>query len=316
MYANDGVVKHMNSKVTENKAASGGGLYMGKAGLFELIEIPDCGNDKGIKCSTELLIKGNEACLVNQGYDNCAVHKSTPIKISDGTMSSPECPSTICKAIIGRKNCEETPQCLYDYIKGVCYTYIQTPMDFSLWSENKACAARLSGRGLFRGGNINVEGDVTLDGMSVTHGRAEIGGAVFINAESKSTLSRCSIMYNRAMDKGGGMYFGYKANVDLVYMVISKNHAKLGGGLYLDRCYGTHYVLNVSQNTASEAGGGIYVMQRTKFEGSNSSLFANSIQQQKDESSITPIGGSIDLNYLCLIPLAKLQVKICRYKIE
>ena len=67
MYANDGVVKHKNSKVTENKAASGGGLYMGKSGLFQLIEVENCGTEEDQEpCSQELLIRSNEACRVRK----------------------------------------------------------------------------------------------------------------------------------------------------------------------------------------------------------------------------------------------------------
>ena len=295
MYANDGVVRHMNSRVTQNKAASGGGLFMGKAGLFELIELANCGvtdDPDSPPCSSELLIQSNEACRVDQGYDSCAVHKATPLRQMDGTMSAPACPSVICPSLTKEADCIRAAHCEYNSGAQQCFTYIQTPMAFATWSDDKACAARISGRGLFRGGNINVEGDVTLDGMSITHGRAEVGGAVFISDHSKSTLSRCSIMYNRAMDKGGAIYFGYQADVDLVEMTISHNHAKLGGGLFLDRCQGTHFNLNVTMNTAAEAGGGIYVMQGTVFKGSNSTLGANSIAPQEDETNVVPIGGA------------------------
>ena len=328
MYANDGVVRHMNSKVTQNKAASGGGLYMGKAGLFELIEIPNCGigdpdqeeeNEDAavadgsgsgssgsgstyIKCSADLLIQSNEACRVDQGFDSCAVQKLTPTRDN----MNPKCPSETCrtfnkftcpgsidyKFINGNKIDEAHKYCTWNQDSEKCTTLIQTPMNFGTWGDDKACAARLSGRGLFRGGNINVEGDVTLDGMSITYGRAELGGAVYINVGSKSTLSRCTIQYNRAMDKGGGIYFGFQAEVKLVEMIISENHAKLGGGLFLDRCKGEHFNLNVTRNTASEAGGGMYLLQSSTMLGSNSTLGANLIQAQEDEANVMPVGGA------------------------
>jgi hypothetical protein len=294
MYANDGVVRHKNSKVVNNKAASGGGLYMGKSGLFELIELSDCvtegepNDDNKPLCSKELLIQSNEACRVDQGYDSCAIQKATPSR----SNPTPQCPSTLCPTKVDALSCDGTLHCDWNDALKRCKTLIQTPMNFGNWGDEKACAARVSGRGLFRGGNINVEGDVTLDGMSITYGRAEVGGAVYINVNSVSTLSRCAVQYNRAMDKGGGIYFGYNADVKLIDMFISENHAKLGGGMFLDRCSGEHMYLNITLNSASEAGGGMYSFEGTTFLGSNSTLSANSIRKEEDETDVVPIGGA------------------------
>ncbi|QDT30334.1 putative outer membrane protein PmpI precursor [Gimesia panareensis] len=98
--------------------------------------------------------------------------------------------------------------------------------------------------------------DVSLQGLTLTHGEAERGGAI-LNFEDLS-LSNSTISENEASDNGGGIYHADGRLTITSSLFLHNLAGKSGGGIFND-----NRDLNISdsrfqQNVAQRHGGGIY----------------------------------------------------------
>ena len=96
---------------------------------------------------------------------------------------------------------------------------------------------------------------VTLDGLTLRDGAAELGGAINATSVDALTVSNATLVGNFA-GGGGGAIFSSASNTTVVNSTLSGNRADGGGAIFAD--FGTLTVTNstVSGNTASNVSGG------------------------------------------------------------
>ena len=99
--------------------------------------------------------------------------------------------------------------------------------------------------------------DVTIRGLTLTGGQADLGGGVFISSSSP-TISDLKIENNSAAS-GGGLYIEY-ANPMIQNVALLNNGANKGGGVYLLESDAHFIGMNVINNV-SYWGGGFYLDQ-------------------------------------------------------
>ena len=107
---------------------------------------------------------------------------------------------------------------------------------------------------------INATGNLTLgDGVTLTGGSTDYGGAVYVNNGGNFTMSgNSTITNNTAAYNGGGVYVNESGTFNMNGGTISNNTAKWGGGVLL---YSGTFNMNggtITNNTATN-GGGVFV---------------------------------------------------------
>ncbi len=102
----------------------------------------------------------------------------------------------------------------------------------------------------------------TLINCTFIDNDAEFGGGLSINVSSSPTVFNCRFLGNLA-DQGGGVYVSASSSVLLVNCTLGGNVANEGGGVIT--CGGSATMINctLSDNTAINAGGGMYVCDGT-----------------------------------------------------
>ena len=120
-----------------------------------------------------------------------------------------------------------------------------------------------------KGGGIYCEGDLTLNGGSITENTATLsgGGGVYLAEGATFTMNGGSILHNTCSSHvdnngcGGGVYCAGAMTVN--DGVIAKNEASAwGGGIYLPDNTGAALTLNgssIRNNTCEKNGGGVHV---------------------------------------------------------
>lgn len=103
--------------------------------------------------------------------------------------------------------------------------------------------------------------DVTLSGMTITGGNADVGGGI-VNVDEHLTLEDSVVTGNTASNKGGGVWAdGFSMTLTIRRTEISNNTAGVdGGGIYVEDTGGLLTIEDstISGNQASGDGGGIY----------------------------------------------------------
>lgn len=103
--------------------------------------------------------------------------------------------------------------------------------------------------------------DVTISGLTITGGLANIGGGV-VNFDENLTLDSVTITENTASGDGGGLWAdGFSMNLTIQDSIISGNTAGSdGGGIYIEDTGGPLLIQNtvITGNQAGDDGGGIY----------------------------------------------------------
>lgn len=98
----------------------------------------------------------------------------------------------------------------------------------------------------------------TVDGFTVTHGSARVGGGLVVTNSSPSILN-CTITGNEASRDGGGLFVGH-ASPKLVNNSVSDNLASnSGGGLALEESFSLIAGSTITGNVATSSGGGASV---------------------------------------------------------
>jgi parallel beta-helix repeat protein len=120
----------------------------------------------------------------------------------------------------------------------------------------------VSGKKASRVFEIEDGASAALSGLSITGGRADIGGGLYDNGGALS-LSECTISGNTASKSGGGLYI-LGATTTLTGCTLSGNYAYSGGGLFtnarsFNSLVGPVTLVNctISGNSAGR-GGGLY----------------------------------------------------------
>jgi len=98
----------------------------------------------------------------------------------------------------------------------------------------------------------------TIEGFTLTNGKASIGGGVYVRRYADPTFRDCVIRNNTA-GTGGGVYAGYGVcSIILEDSLIADNHADgWGGGMYGAISCMTLRNSAVVNNTAGGSGGGV-----------------------------------------------------------
>jgi len=98
---------------------------------------------------------------------------------------------------------------------------------------------------------------VTLNGMTITHGRGTIGGGIHVISE-RLEIQYCIVASNVATESGGGIGFQTDLSATITHTVITHNRAPIGGGIKADS--ETRVLITdstVARNTADVQGGGL-----------------------------------------------------------
>lgn len=101
---------------------------------------------------------------------------------------------------------------------------------------------------------------VSMSGLTVSNGSAQVGGGIGLQDESL-TLDDVALTGNTALGNGGGLYAdGFDMTLTVRNSTISGNTARGGGGAYIEDTKGVTSFDNVTidGNTATEKGGGIF----------------------------------------------------------
>ncbi|MBN1513490.1 MAG: right-handed parallel beta-helix repeat-containing protein [Phycisphaerae bacterium] len=98
----------------------------------------------------------------------------------------------------------------------------------------------------------------TIDGFTITNGKASFGGAVFVSRCSP-TIANNRITGNSALSSGGAMCV-QDASPRIANNAISENTAYYGAGLYLENCASEVTNNTITANDDSSCGGGIYLV--------------------------------------------------------
>jgi nitrous oxidase accessory protein NosD len=196
-------------------------------------------------------------------------------------------------------------------VQGTCEG--DTTIGKSLTIQGQGPGATLNGENQ-SGSVITIfQGAVSISGLTITGGNANVGGGIRILGEPTVTLTNSTVTGNRAVSKGGGIYEEggtltltnstvsgntapaggggggiYSAYVHaritliLISSTVSGNTARYGGGIYLGA--GTAHIeekSSVTGNTAGREGGGIFKL------GSNTLT----IEHPEEVSGNTPENG-------------------------
>ncbi|MBV6393172.1 MAG: hypothetical protein KPEEDBHJ_02408 [Anaerolineales bacterium] len=131
---------------------------------------------------------------------------------------------------------------------------------------------------------VSATGNLTLDGLTVRHGRcngscatnSNSGGGI-LNIGGTVTVTDSALSGNSA-NSGGGIYNNNNGTVAVTNSALSGNIAGYGGGIYSDN-YSTVTVANstISGNSATaSSGGGIFNYYQSTLTVTNSTLSGNS----------------------------------------
>ncbi len=125
-----------------------------------------------------------------------------------------------------------------------------------------------------RGGSGDLL-DVMLQGLTLTNGNADQGGAV---RSAENLVVQSSVISNSRADRGGGIHQGGTATLSIIDSTIAGNTATLQGGGIDHVVYSETLTLmnsTVSGNTASGRGGGVYNSGGGDVLALNSTVFGN-----------------------------------------
>ncbi|MFQ5420170.1 MAG: CSLREA domain-containing protein, partial [Anaerolineae bacterium] len=101
---------------------------------------------------------------------------------------------------------------------------------------------------------------ITLTDMTLQHGRASNGGAVFVSFGSTLVISNTILNHNTATGNGGGVYLD-TGSLTLRSGQILSNTANNGGGVFINASSAIFVETSgvISDNLANANGGGIYI---------------------------------------------------------
>jgi CSLREA domain-containing protein len=132
---------------------------------------------------------------------------------------------------------------------------------------------------------VSAAGNLTLDGLTVRHGRCNgacatntTDGGGILNIGGTVTVTNSALSGNSADDGGGGIYSDNYSTVTVTNSALSNNSAGYGGGIYSNN-YSTVTVTNsaLSGNSATySSGGGIFNYYQSTLTVTNSTLSGNS----------------------------------------
>ncbi len=103
-------------------------------------------------------------------------------------------------------------------------------------------------------------GNSTLDGFTITHGKAANGGGISLTSYASPTIRNNVIVDNSATSKGGGLYVVSSAPNIVRNAIAANTAAGGGGGLYLWRSAATvarNRIVGNSTGSSGYAGGGL-----------------------------------------------------------
>ncbi len=106
---------------------------------------------------------------------------------------------------------------------------------------------------------VGAEATLHLDGVTVQHGREDVGGGIYVSDFARLVVENSAIENNESGD-GGGIYGAYFADIQVIDSTIKHNIARdhgYGGGIF-NSPYGVTDVggSTIEENSAAEGGGG------------------------------------------------------------
>jgi hypothetical protein len=212
IYANEGLMLHMDSSVANNKAAVGGGLFFGVEGGFEHIsedpKIPG-------RITEKLNINSNEACLVWKGINEYI--KSNPQTYERMWNAYP---GGACYAISSGQ--ESGPG---KYLGG----------NMALYGNAVLSGLKISGGSAESGGAVYIHSRSKsgLDECFINDNTATVnGGGLYMSKESSVFLSTVALNRNKAR-YGAGVYLDQCKLSHFGSSLVNNTASRQGGGIYL-----------------------------------------------------------------------------------
>ncbi|MCB2219839.1 MAG: C10 family peptidase [Bacteroidetes bacterium] len=141
---------------------------------------------------------------------------------------------------------------------------------------------------------ISYYSDPVIDNVEILFNHADaIGGGIFSQTQSQTTVKNCWIEHNSA-DRGGGLYLQSSANHHYYNTVIANNSTSdnNGGGIYLEGNSSIFTNVTITGNSVGEPGegGGLY-----NYNGSP--VFKNAIFWNNSPTEIESTGGTVSIEY-------------------
>ncbi|MFT6101290.1 MAG: hypothetical protein ACJAYF_003853 [Arenicella sp.] len=130
----------------------------------------------------------------------------------------------------------------------------------------------------FSGGAIRVAGSLTLRNVEIADNSADFGGGLWVQGGS-AVIRSSLIRNNRAGLQGGGIGLSSGSTVAVFDSTISNNRSDIGGGIALAAAPDSSlslYNTTITENTASVRGGGLSLLMAAA-DTSNSVVIRNTI---------------------------------------
>ncbi|MBR0225102.1 MAG: hypothetical protein IJL92_03485, partial [Thermoguttaceae bacterium] len=137
----------------------------------------------------------------------------------------------------------------------------------------------IDANGLSRIFNVAPDASLTIDGLKLTGGYAEEGGAIYASENTVLTIENSAICGNEALVGGGVAAYG-SATID--HSRIDDNYAEFGGGVYIMGDALFSLTINNSTICGNEAifyGGAVY------SEGANVTIYSSTISMNASTGS-------------------------------
>lgn len=200
---------------------------------------------------------------------------ATPISVTETTDAPLETGASTCESTDGAKGCtlraaveladHESGAVTIDVPEG---TYPETASEPTLVIEADA-EVTISGAGaektIIEGDasadvlEVEVDGSLTIDGVTVENGYEEDGGGIYVEFLAKLAVEDSTITENTATVDGGAIFGEFGSETVVKGSTITENIAGNGGGIYAEAdAYVSVQESTITKNRAGESGGGIH----------------------------------------------------------
>lgn len=95
----------------------------------------------------------------------------------------------------------------------------------------------------------------TVSNSTFQGNSAGYGGALYLSAQTTTSIENCSFTANHASRSGGGIYLETGAVVTATECLFDKNNARYGGGLHCTNCSVQARRLSIIHTNAFQGGG-------------------------------------------------------------
>lgn len=142
---------------------------------------------------------------------------------------------------------------------------------------------------------------LTINGVRLTGGRTQFGGAVYAMNFTNLSINNAIITGNTATTSGGGIYKSLLGSFTVNNSTLSNNTAGVVGGGVMTECNNSAFTnVSISSNSATDSGAGIHASGSTILTLSNVTL---------NNNNVTTTGGGISVNITALLTIVDSTIR-------